>query len=162
MSISLKVAFLDRDGVINKKQAKGDYVTSVKRFELNEDIFNVLKRLTEDGFKLIVITNQRGISRGLMTENDLGAIHELMELELQKRGIEILDIFFCPHGHNECLCRKPKPGMLQAAAEKYNINLAESVLISDSMHDVEMGKNFGIGKCIYVENDKPKQFFNYY
>jgi D-glycero-D-manno-heptose 1,7-bisphosphate phosphatase len=154
---SLKVVFLDRDGVINEKQAEGDYVTEISRFKFNPGIFEILKRFNEDGFKFIILTNQRGIARGLMTENDLEAVHAHMKEGLRKNGIEILDIFHCPHDFDSCECRKPKSGMLQSAARKYAIDLNKSILISDSRRDVEMGEKFGIGKNILIKHNSPEE-----
>jgi D-glycero-D-manno-heptose 1,7-bisphosphate phosphatase len=160
MNTPLKIAFFDRDGVINRRQADHQYVTSVDQFVFNDGIFEVFKFLADKGFEFIVITNQRGISRGLLTEDGLSKIHSYMISEFRKNGIEILDVFFCPHGDNECNCRKPKPGMLEMAAQKYDIDLGESVLISDEMADVEMGKKFGIGKNICVRRDTPADLFD--
>lgn len=164
MGKPLKIAFIDRDGVINQKPFEDgqvtNYVTDVSLFRFNPDIFEVLIRLQKKGFQFIVITNQRGIARGLMSEDDLVDIHRHMLAGFKERGIDILDIFFCPHDKGECNCRKPLPGMLLSAAEKYNINLPESILISDRMHDVEMGEKFGIGKNIYIESDKLEPLLN--
>ena len=157
-----KVAFLDRDGVINVRRDNPYYVTSVNHLIFNEGIFEVLRRLVDEGFELVILTNQRAISLGLMSESDLLAIHNYMVAELQKKGVEILEILFCPHGLDECSCRKPKHGMLHAIAEKYVIDFPNSILISDSREDVEMGEKFGIGKNIYVEENNPTQFFDYY
>ncbi len=155
-----KIAFLDRDGVINKKQSEGDYVTAVHRFEFNSGIFELLRKLSGKGFEFIIITNQRGIARGFYSEADLKNIHDHMQTEFKKQGIDLLDIFYCPHEEGQCSCRKPKPGLLEQAARKYDINLAESILISDSRKDVEMGEKFGIGKNIFVETDKLEPLFS--
>lgn len=159
---ALKIAFLDRDGVINQKPHQDErvtnYVTSADLFKFNPGIFETLGNLSQKGYRFVVVTNQRGIARGLMTEGDLASIHEHMKTGLRERGIEILDIFYCPHGDKDaCVCRKPKPGMLAEATKKYNIDLAKSVLISDSMHDVEMGEKFGVGKNLFIEKDKPEE-----
>jgi D-glycero-D-manno-heptose 1,7-bisphosphate phosphatase len=161
MNTPLKIAFFDRDGVINERQAEHCYVTGTDKFVFNEGIFEVFKYLSARSFQFVVITNQRGIARGLLTEDRLQEIHDYMTLKLKENGIEILDIFFCPHGDNACNCRKPKPGLLEMAAKKYDINLKESLLISDEMADVEMGKRFGIGKNICVRRDKPADFFKH-
>jgi D-glycero-D-manno-heptose 1,7-bisphosphate phosphatase len=157
-----KIAFLDRDGVINKKQIEGRYVTSVGLFEFNKGIFEALRHLIQKGYALIVITNQRGIARGLMSEDDLRGIHERMRAELAKQGIDILDIFFCPHGFDECSCRKPKTGMLQAATEKYEIDLGRSILISDEQRDVDMGRSFGVKENMLIKIDSPGQILDYF
>lgn len=150
-----KIAFLDRDGVINQKAPDHNYITKVSDFVFNEGIFEVVLHLKDQGFECIVITNQRGIAHGLYTVADLDTIHTFMKQGFGDRGIDILDIFYCPHEHNTCDCRKPKPGMLERACAKYPINLGESILISDSPEDVLMGKTFGIGQNIHVSHDIP-------
>lgn len=152
----LKIAFLDRDGVINKNAAEHCYITKVEEFVFNEEIFGILLDWQKQGYEFIVITNQRGVARGQYSEEDLGLIHQYMQEEFNKRGIKMLDIFYCPHQEDSCSCRKPKPGMLEQACEKYEIDLANSILISDSKKDVEMGKQFGVGQNILVEQDKPR------
>ncbi len=152
-----KIAFLDRDGVINVKAAPHHYITSVAEFRFARGIFFLMKRLLEDGFELIIITNQRGVSTGLLSINTLNEIHSHMISELRRRNIDLLDIFFCPHAANSCDCRKPMPGMLSIACSKYHIDLTSSILISDSIEDIQMGKQFGIGKSQLVITDKPNK-----
>jgi D-glycero-D-manno-heptose 1,7-bisphosphate phosphatase len=149
-----KIVFLDRDGVINKKAAPHQYVTRVEDFKFNPRIFELLANFKKSGYEFIVITNQRGISRKMLTEADLKKIHDFMLSEFAKKGISILDIFYCPHGEGECDCRKPKPGLLKMACEKYDIDLKNSILISDSPEDVIMGEKFGVGKNYLVGQDK--------
>lgn len=139
-----KVVFLDRDGVINKKPQEHDYVKSWDEFEFLPDTIDALKILTERKYSIFIVTNQRGIARKLITQSTLDKIHSLMQLELMKHSIIITDIYICPHNYSDnCLCRKPKPGLLLQAAKEYGINLSESVCIGDSDSDVEAGKNAG-------------------
>ena len=151
-----KIAFLDRDGVINKNAAPHEYITSQDAFIFNEGIFELLHVLKGAGYQFIVVTNQRGVARGLVTPTMLEQIHIKMRAGLQERGIELLDIFFCPHEINVCECRKPKPGLLIQACERYSVNLQQSILISDSEHDVTMGGKFGLKQSILVPSDKPE------
>ena len=148
-----KIVFADRDGVINRKAAEHEYVTSADEFEFNDGIFELLREFKAAGYELIVITNQRGIARGKMTETDLQAIHQKMLNGLKDEGIDVLDIFYCPHEADSCDCRKPQPGLLNQATAKYLIDLADSVLLSDSASDTAMGKAFGIGRTILVRTD---------
>lgn len=152
-----KIVFLDRDGVINKKADEHCYITEVENFIFNGGIFDICSKLKDQGFEFIVITNQRGIARGLYSEEKLIEIHEYMKDEFHKHGIEMLDVFYCPHDKDVCDCRKPKDGMLRQACLKYNIDLPNSVLISDSNEDVQMGNKFGIGKNIFVQSNKPSE-----
>jgi len=151
-----KIAFVDRDGVVNKKAAPHQYLTKVEDFQFTDGIFEMLTGLTRRGFELIIITNQRGIARGMLAEQDLGAIHAFMQDEFNQRGIKLLDIFYCPHEKDTCDCRKPKPGMLEQACAKYPIDLANSILISDSPGDTKMGEDFGVGHNYLVPCDEPK------
>lgn len=152
---SLKVAFLDRDGVINKKAADYHYILSPDEFVFNSAIFDIAMLLQEKDYKIIVITNQRGIARGLMTESDLISIHQKMIDSFNKKGISIFDVLYCPHDENSCDCRKPKDGMLRLAFSKHDIDKEKSLLISDSKHDITMGETFGI-YSLFVPSDVPE------
>lgn len=149
-----KIAFLDRDGVINKKAGDHCYITKKEDFIFNEGIFELLEKLRDSGFEFIVITNQRGVFRGMYSEYDLRDIHSFMSEELKKKNISLLDIFYCPHDNNVCNCRKPKPGMLKMACDKYDIDLRGSIFITDSENELRMGDEFGIGKTYLIESDK--------
>jgi D,D-heptose 1,7-bisphosphate phosphatase len=157
--VKKKVAFLDRDGVINKKPNSGCYVLKKEDFVLNPGIVEVLQRLKEGGYEFILITNQRGISRGFFSEEDLAGIHNYMVEVLKSFDLVFLDILYCPHGHNECSCRKPKDGMLIKACSIYDIDIGKSILITDSIEEVEMGESFGINSY-YVPTDQPGVFIN--
>jgi len=136
----MKAVFLDRDGVINTKLI-GDYVKRTGEFTFIPDIFEVLPAIHEAGMLAIVVTNQRGIGRGLMSASDLEAVHAMMQRELAHRTGQTLDaIYFCPHDHHSaCNCRKPLPGMLLQAAVDHAIALSESWMIGDSESDIEAG-----------------------
>lgn len=153
-----KIAFLDRDGVINKKAKEHSYITNVKEFIFNETIFDVLLSLKKENFEFIILTNQRGIARGLYSEETLAEIHTFMCKRFLEKGISILDIFYCPHNENACECRKPKDGMLKAACLRYDIDLKDSIFITDSILEMEMGKNFGISNSYFVPSDAPHSF----
>lgn len=152
-----KIAFLDRDGVINKKALEHCYITNEQDFIFNEGVFELCSLLKNKGFEFIVVTNQRGIARGLFAEHDLHKIHDKMRKGFREEDVEVLDVFYCVHGEGECDCRKPKPGMLVNACNKYSIDLEQSILISDSKDDIAMGQAFGVGKNVYVSSDKPEE-----
>ncbi len=100
---------------------------------------------------VIVITNQSAINRELTSQKEVKHIHAMMQETIRKRGGQILDIFFCPHHPEEaCACRKPKPGLIHFAREKYQIALADAVMIGDSAKDVECARNAGCGRSILV------------
>lgn len=155
---SKKIAFLDRDGVINVSAKKHEYVTKVSDFVFNPGIFEVLKTLARNGFEFIVVTNQQGVARDKMTIEDLNAIHAHMVQGLQERGLTILDIFYCPHMDGTCDCRKPDDGMLRQAALKYPIDITQSILIGDNDTDIAAGKKFGLSHCYLVPSDKPEAY----
>ena len=151
-----KILFLDRDGVINKKAPEHDYITRPENFIFNQEIFILLREYLNAGFEIIIITNQRGIARNMMSEDDFTDITDFMLNVLKAHDIVVLDVYHCPHENNTCQCRKPRPGMLEMACKAYEIDLVSSILLSDSLVDVEMGKAFGIGKNILVESDTLK------
>ena len=134
-----KTVFLDRDGVINKDIG---YLSDSKYFEFVDGIIDVCKYLLENNFSLIVITNQSGIARGFYKEQKFLELNEWMLKELYKRDIEILDVFYCPHGpEDNCLCRKPRPGMFINALNKYDINTKESWMVGDKEDDIIAANN---------------------
>ncbi|MBS1813168.1 MAG: HAD family hydrolase [Acidobacteria bacterium] len=144
--------FLDRDGVINRKR-DDDYVKHWGEFEFLPGVKEALKILTEKNYRLIVVTNQRGIARGLMTMEDLQDIHARMVGELTASGAEITAIFCCPHDKDQCDCRKPKTGMfLQAQQQMHEIEFAKSILIGDSLSDMEAGAKLGCRNILIGED----------
>jgi D-glycero-D-manno-heptose 1,7-bisphosphate phosphatase len=149
----VKAAFLDRDGVINEDSG---YVGRIKDFKFKDGIFELLKLLQNLGFTLFIVTNQSGIARGYYSEEDFYKLTEWMKEKFKKEGIEIKDVRFCPHHPDitgECECRKPKPGMILDLAEKYNIDLKNSIMIGDSDRDIEAAKRAGIEKTFKVEEN---------
>jgi D-glycero-D-manno-heptose 1,7-bisphosphate phosphatase len=136
--------FLDRDGVINQNPEPGDYIRSVEEFHLLPNIVDWIKLFNVLGFLVIVITNQRGVALGLMTEEDLSAIHRKMLSDLAARGARIDDVFYCPHAANSCDCRKPKPGMIYLARDKWQIDLAQSLMLGDSDKDQQLAETCGL------------------
>jgi D-glycero-D-manno-heptose 1,7-bisphosphate phosphatase len=146
-------SFLDRDGTINKHVG---FLRDIDDFELNEGIIDVIGQANKKGRLVIVVTNQPVIARGEVTWDQLGEIHNKMETLLGERGVYVDAIYVCPHHPDKgfegekaeykinCDCRKPKPGMLLRAAEKYNIDLSQSEMIGDSDADLQAGNNAGI------------------
>lgn len=137
-----KAVFLDRDGIINKK-INNDYVRNWSQFEFLPEAVEALKFLCQNNFQIYIITNQRGISRGFMTEEDLNNIHQKMKQELKKHNVIIDKIYYCPHEKGQCDCRKPKPGMLFKAANENYLDLPKTIFIGDNETDLQAGQAAG-------------------
>jgi D-glycero-D-manno-heptose 1,7-bisphosphate phosphatase len=158
LSVRQKCVFLDRDGTINKFTT-GNFITNPEDFKLIEGAAGAVKKINSLGYLAVVITNQPVIARGEVDFQTLELIHMKMETELGRHGAYIDDLFFCPHHPDrgfagerpeykiDCDCRKPKPGMILQAAQKYNIDLSKSYMAGDDMRDVQAGINAG---CIPV------------
>jgi D-glycero-D-manno-heptose 1,7-bisphosphate phosphatase len=140
-----RAAFLDRDGVLNRKMPEGEYVTTPEEFDLLPGSIGGLQRLAAAGYRLIVVTNQRGVARGKLTLDGLSAIHLKMERLLASNGVTLDAIYFCPHGAGECDCRKPQPGLLLQAFKDFpSLAPGESVLFGDSGSDIEAARRAGV------------------
>jgi D-glycero-D-manno-heptose 1,7-bisphosphate phosphatase len=139
-----KAAFLDRDGVINIHAPDGGYVTRWEDIQVVPGVTNAITLLNKAGFRVIVVTNQRCVAKGLISTVALEAMHERLGAELAAMGARIDAIYFCPHEKVlRCPCRKPAPGMLLAAAHVHSIDLSSSWMIGDSEIDIEAGKRAG-------------------
>ncbi len=149
----LRTIFLDRDGILNEKMPEGQYVTRWEDFHVLPGVPEALRRLNNAGLRVIVVSNQRGIARGLYTLADVEAIHAAFERQLSGAAAHIDAFFICPHDHDQCNCRKPLPGLFeQAVAQFPQITADTSVIIGDSVSDIEFGRRLGM-KTIYVEGD---------
>lgn len=138
--------FLDRDGVVNKKIENG-YVTSPEEFIFLPGVKDAIAQLSKIFGRILIITNQQGIGKGLYSQKTLRDIHKKMLKEISDAGGKIDDVFFCPHlaGDFFCNCRKPKTGLILQAKEKFpDINFSLSVLVGDSISDTELGKKLGM------------------
>lgn len=137
--------FVDRDGTIN---IDVDFLSSPEQITLIPRSADAIRELNRLDVPVIVITNQSGIARGLYTEQDLAGIHRSMDMMLKKEGARVLDYFYCPHHPTDgnppyvqnCDCRKPKPGLLLQAKEKYGYDLHKSFVIGDKCVDVKAGR----------------------
>lgn len=147
--------FLDRDGVINKRLVD-DYVKSWTEFTFEYYVLEAIVKFSEIFGKIFIVTNQQGIAKGLMTENDLKSVHNQMIAEVKRVGGRIDGIYFCPHGAADgCSCRKPKTGMaLQAKAKFPEIDFTKSIMVGDSPSDIEMGHRLSM-KTVFIGNGNP-------
>jgi len=149
----LRTVFLDRDGVLNRKLPEGRYVTSWSEFQPLPGVAHAIARLNRANLRVIVVSNQRGIALGLYTSEDVRKVHSELQSWLQSQGAHIDAFYFCPHNKQQCNCRKPLPGLFdQARAEFPHIAAASSVMIGDSLSDIEFGHRLGI-KTIFLEGE---------
>src|SRR5579859_1745092 len=139
-----RAVFLDRDGVINRKALEGQYVTRWDEMQFLPGVTTAIGLLNWAGYRVIVVTNQRCVAKGLLTTAALESLHQRMRDALSAAGAKLDAIYYCPHERlPECGCRKPAPGMLVAAAEAYKLELARCWMIGDSESDVAAGRNAG-------------------
>jgi len=151
-----RAAFLDRDGVINRKAPIGQYVTSWEEMQMLPDVAQAISLFNRAGYLVIVVTNQRSVAKGLITVSELEGIHQRMCDELARTGASVHEVYYCPHElEPACSCRKPRPGMLLRAAQAHNIDLSASWMIGDSDKDVEAGKNAGCRTLRLLGSDEP-------
>ncbi len=150
---ALRTVFLDRDGILNEKMPEHRYVTRWEEFRILPGVPESVRQLNDAGLRVVVVSNQRGIAKGLYTEADLEAIHAKFQQLLEREGAHIDASFICPHEENECNCRKPLPGLFEQAVARFpQITAATSVMIGDSIVDIEFGRRLGM-KTIYIEGD---------
>ncbi len=136
--------FFDRDGIVNVSPGPEKYVERWEDFHLQPGFVRVLRRVTALGFASVVITNQRVVALGRLPVGDLESMHERFRALLREaHGLDVTDIYYCPHDRNQCECRKPKPGMILAAATRHGLDLAASWMVGDSPGDVEAGQAAG-------------------
>ncbi len=147
--MSNRAFFLDRDGVINFDHG---YVSDSEQFDFVPGVFEACKRIIDEGYLIVVVTNQAGIGRGYYTEADFLRLTDWMKQEFASQQIPVTDVRFCPHHGvhgqgdylKDCDYRKPNPGMLLAAAEAHNIDCTRSVMVGDKTSDMEAGQRAGI------------------
>lgn len=153
-----KVAFLDRDGVINLDRA---YVHKWEEFEFVPGAVDAMRRLREAGYALVVVTNQSGLARGMYSEAQYQALTVAMCAALTQAGADVEAVYHCPHHPKgqvaelavECDCRKPAPGMILRAAQELGVSLADSFLVGDKPSDIEAARAAGVGRAYIVQSD---------
>jgi D-glycero-D-manno-heptose 1,7-bisphosphate phosphatase len=144
----IRWALLDRDGTISVGAPEGDYIRTVAELALLPDAADAVRRLNAAGLPVAVVTNQRGVALGLMSEADLDAVNERLRELLAAEGARLDAVYCCPHGHDACDCRKPLPGLLTRAAAELGLPLADAVMVGDTEVDVEAGRAAGCGLTI--------------
>ncbi len=145
-----RVIFLDRDGVINSDSPA--YIKSWAEFEFIPGSLSALRRLTAAGFTLIILSNQSAVNRGILKLETLLDIHRRLQADVAAAGGCITDIFFCPHRPEEgCACRKPLPGLLRKACNQHGIDPSQTIMIGDSVRDIECARNAGCRQALLVK-----------
>ena len=146
----MKVVFLDRDGVINEDRP--DYVKSWEEFSFLPGAKEAIKALTEVNFGVIVVTNQAGIGKGLVSKIMVDEINRKMVGEIEEVGGKILAVFVCPHRpEDNCDCRKPKTSLFKQAIKKIKINPKQSFMVGNSGRDIEAGKKIGCQTILILD-----------
>ena len=129
------MVILESVGVINHRQEGDD--TTVEGWDPISGSIEAINRLKKAGYLVTIASNQSGIARGYYSEGDLKKVHEKMQRMLSIRGASVDGIFYCPHGpESNCVCRKPKPGLLYQIARQFNIDLSETPLVGDNISDI--------------------------
>jgi|SaaInlStandDraft_1057018.scaffolds.fasta_scaffold227889_1 D-glycero-D-manno-heptose 1,7-bisphosphate phosphatase len=148
-----KILFLDRDGVINVEK---NYVHKIQDFRLIDSFVEGVMPFVKNGFSIIIITNQSGIGRGYYSLSQYKNLEEHIFKIMKNLKIPILGIYYCPHlPSDNCMCRKPKPGMIEKACSDYNVDKSTSILVGDKLSDVVCGKNSGIKNNFLVRTGHP-------
>jgi D-glycero-D-manno-heptose 1,7-bisphosphate phosphatase len=156
----MKVVFLDRDGVINIEP--GHYTYEIEKFNIVPGLFDALSILKAKGYQFIVITNQGGISKAIYNHHHVKLLHHYMIDQFLAAGIDILDIYYCPHHsvNEKCICRKPDSQLLEKAMARYRVDKSKSYFIGDSDRDVLAAKKSGISSVKVVANDNLSNYLN--
>lgn len=145
----MKVVFLDKDGTLIPDVP---YNVNPQLISIEKNSVEGLKRLQDNGFALIIVSNQAGIGKGFFKEDDLLQVEKRLKELLKEEGIDLNAFYYCPHTNEDnCWCRKPQPGMFLKASEDFKINLLESWMIGDILNDVEAGNRAGC-KTILIDN----------
>jgi len=151
--VSQKALFLDRDGVVNVEK---NYLHKIEDFELLDGIIEVCRTYQEQGYLIIIVTNQSGIARGYYSEDDFAILSRWMIGHFKELGITINRIYHCPHHESidgQCECRKPEPGMFLRAKGEYDLDMASSVMIGDNERDIEAALKAGVGHNILLSHE---------
>lgn len=149
-----KAAFFDRDGTINVDKG---HVYKIEDFEFIKGMPEFIKKKNDEGYIVIVVTNQAGIAKGMYKEEDMQILHKYINEELALIGAHIDAFYFCPHHPDYtglCDCRKPKTAMLERAIVDWNIDINESVLYGDKLSDIDCAERCGIKAILVNELNK--------
>jgi D-glycero-D-manno-heptose 1,7-bisphosphate phosphatase len=155
--IIVRYVFLDRDGVLNRKLPEGAYVGDWAQFQWLPGAVEAIARMNRGGLTVIVVSNQRGIALGRLSVEQLEIIHDQVRSDLARQGARLDAIYYCPHDRGECNCRKPGIGLFEQAAKDFpEVDAKNSVVIGDSLSDIQAGRQLGM-KTIFIEGEPDRQ-----
>jgi D-glycero-D-manno-heptose 1,7-bisphosphate phosphatase len=153
--MSKPCVFFDRDGIVNRRPTLDRYVRRWEEFELIAEFVEALKVLRERGYEAVIVTNQKGIATGRMTQADVDRIHHNLRQALHEHGLSVRDIMVCSSPDDQHTHRKPNPGMLLEAARNHDLDLRRSWMVGDQEKDVEAGRRAGCRTVLVGAADKP-------
>jgi D-glycero-D-manno-heptose 1,7-bisphosphate phosphatase len=154
------MVILDRDGVIN--HLMDDDVTTVDGWDPIAGSIEAINRLKKAGYLVTIASNHSGVARGHYSEADLQKMHDKMQKLLSTRGASVDGIFYCPHGPEaNCICRKPKPGLLFQIAKKFNIDLSQTPMVGDNISDIKAAR-MANAKPVLVRTGKGEYVMQHY
>ena len=157
LTIIVRYVFLDRDGVLNRKMREGAYVSDWAQFEWLPGAVEAVVRMNRANLTVILVSNQRGIALGRATAEQVERIHDNMQSHLARHGARLDAIYYCPHEIGECHCRKPDVGLFEQATKDFpQINADNSVVIGDSLSDIQAGQRLGM-KTIFIRGEVDRQ-----
>lgn len=149
----MKAIFLDRDGTINNDTGRY-YTYSPDEFELNKGVLDFLKACKAKSYRLILISNQSGISKGIYKKEDVEKTHKVFIETLKLNNIEFSEMYYCTHhpDFEKCFCRKPQSLLFEKAIARFNINPSESIMIGDAQRDIDAAEKVGIRGILVPKN----------
>ncbi len=155
MSSTHGAVFVDRDGTLN---VDVDYLSSPGALEVFPQVPEAVFRLNRSGLKVILVTNQSGIARGLLSFEDLDAIHQKLQADLTRSHAWLDDVLCCPHHPADgCRCRKPGPGMIEQATSRHAIDVSTSYVVGDQSHDVELANRVGAKGILVMTGPRSRE-----
>ena len=154
----MTLVFLDRDGVINRFPGKGAYVTRSSELEIFPQALDAIKKMTDAGYELVVISNQGCVSRGLLTKKSLDRMTRLMLQKIRYSGGQIRKVYYCVHqASDRCDCKKPKTLLLKKALKRRRLQRSKLFFIGDSEEDLRTAKNFGCRSILVLSGRLKKR-----
>jgi D-glycero-D-manno-heptose 1,7-bisphosphate phosphatase len=148
--------FLDRDGVIVENRE--NYIRSWEQVEIFDQALAALARAAQTPYRIVIVTNQSAIGRGLLSPETADEINGRLLHEIESAGGRVDGVFVCPHTpQDQCRCRKPRPGLLLQAAEALSIDLSRSIVVGDALSDLQAGRAAGVGQAVLVRTGRGAQ-----